>query len=304
MFINNLKEALFKTSNKISSGIDLIFFKKKLDDAALENLEELLIMSDIDVSTSQTIINNFKNNKFSDQVTVSEVKAALSSLVAQILLKTSHHFELNTGLNVVLVCGVNGSGKTTTIGKLAHLYSKLGKKIVIAACDTFRAAAVQQLESWSLRTGALFVSGDKAVDPASVAYQGMITALEHKADILFIDTAGRLHNQKNLMDELGKILRVVQKVDLSAPHHKLLILDGNIGQNSYAQVLHFNEVVKLTGLIITKLDGSSKAGSVIAINQKFSLPIYFIGVGEGVEDLKYFDPENFAKALVGNNIVI
>ncbi|HJD55980.1 MAG TPA: signal recognition particle-docking protein FtsY [Rickettsia endosymbiont of Pyrocoelia pectoralis] len=297
---SKLKRSLSKTSDKISDGIDKIFYKKKLDGETLEELEELLISSDMGTFVVAKIIDEFKSVKFDKEIDGLEVKESLANLIEQQLLKSEIPFNLEKNkLNVVLVCGVNGAGKTTTIGKLAAIYSAQGKKVAVAACDTFRAAAINQLSSWVDRAGALLITGEESADPASVAYRAMEESVKQNIDILFIDTAGRLHNKKNLMDELTKIVKVIKKVDDNAPTHSILVIDAITGQNTYNQVEHFNDATNLTGLIVTKLDGSAKAGVIVGVVQKFNLPIYFIGIGEKLEDLKIFDRHDFAKSLVG-----
>ncbi|MGX6960079.1 MAG: signal recognition particle-docking protein FtsY [Rickettsia endosymbiont of Pentastiridius leporinus] len=297
---SKLKEKLSKTSDKISDGIDKIFYKKKLDGETLEELEELLISSDMGMFVVAKIIDEFKSVKFDKEIDGLEVKESLANLIEQQLLKSEIPFNLEENkLNVVLVCGVNGAGKTTTIGKLAAMYSAQGRKVAVAACDTFRAAAINQLSSWVDRAGALLITGEESADPASVAYRAMEESVKQNIDILFIDTAGRLHNKKNLMDELTKIVKVIKKVDENAPTHSILVIDAITGQNTYNQVEHFNDATSLTGLIVTKLDGSAKAGVIVGVVQKFDLPIYFIGIGERLEDLKIFDKHSFAKSLVG-----
>ncbi|QQV75658.1 Signal recognition particle receptor FtsY [Rickettsia tillamookensis] len=294
---SKLKQSLSKTSNKISEGIDKIFYKKKLD---AETLEELLISSDMSVSVVTNIIEEFKKVKFDKEIDSDTVKEALAKLIEQQLSKSEIPFTLNKNkLNVILVCGVNGAGKTTTIGKLAAMYSAQGKKVAVAACDTFRAAAVNQLSTWVDRANALLITGEESADPASVAYRAMEESIKQNIDILFIDTAGRLHNKKNLMDELSKIVKVIKKLDENAPTHSVLVIDAITGQNTYNQVEHFNDATNLTGLIVTKLDGSAKAGVLVGVVQKFNLPVYFIGIGEKIEDLKIFDRHDFAKSLVG-----
>ncbi|AFC70756.1 signal recognition particle-docking protein FtsY [Rickettsia australis] len=297
---SKLKQSLSKTSNKISEGIDKIFYKKKLDTETLEKLEELLIASDMSVSVVTNIIEEFKKVKFDKEIDSDTVKEALAELIAQQLSKSEIPFTLNANkLNVILVCGVNGAGKTTTIGKLAAMYSAQGKKVAVAACDTFRAAAVNQLSSWVDRANALLITGEESADPASVAYHAMEESIKQNIDMLFIDTAGRLHNKKNLMDELSKIVKVIKKLDGHAPTHSILIIDAITGQNTYNQIEHFNNATNLTGLIVTKLDGSAKAGVLVGVVQKFNLPVYFIGIGEKIEDLKIFHRHDFAKSLVG-----
>jgi fused signal recognition particle receptor len=298
---SKLKEALVKTSSKISTGVDHIFFKKKLDIATLEELEELLISADISVAVSSSITAKLKSIKFDKEISPELIKDRLAEFIGETLLINHKPLILNNkGLNVIFVCGVNGNGKTTTIGKLSAKYINEGKKVAVAACDTFRAAAVEQLAKWTSKTGALLIKGDEMADPASVAYKAVTESLANEIDILFIDTAGRLHNYKNLMDELAKIVRVIRKVDESAPHHSILVIDATIGQNAYNQVEEFSAIAGIDGLIVTKLDGTAKAGVVVGVSQKFALPIYFIGVGEKTEDIREFDPEAFAKALISN----
>ncbi|WP_016917133.1 signal recognition particle-docking protein FtsY [Rickettsia honei] len=297
---SKLKQSLSKTSNKISEGIDKIFYKKKLDAETLEELEELLISSDMSVLVVTNIIEEFKKVKFDKEIDSDTVKEALAKLIEQQLSKSEIPFTLSENkLNVILVCGVNGAGKTTTIGKLAAMYSAQGKKVAVAACDTFRAAAVNQLSTWADRANALLITGEESADPASVAYRGMEESIKQNIDILFIDTAGRLHNKKNLMDELSKIVKVIKKLDENAPTHSVLVIDAITGQNTYNQVEHFNDTTNLTGLIVTKLDGSAKAGVIVGVVQKFNLPLYFIGIGEKIEDLKIFNQHDFARNLVG-----
>lgn len=297
---SKLKQGLSKTSGKISAGIDKIFYKKKLDAEILEELEELLISTDMGSLVAAKIIEAFKSLKFDKEVETTEIKETLANLIEQQLLESEIPFTLNENkLNVVLVCGVNGAGKTTTIGKLAAMYGMRGKKVAVAACDTFRAAAVNQLDSWVTRAKALLITGEEAADPASVAYRAVEESIKQNIDILFIDTAGRLHNKKNLMDELTKIVKVIKKVDEDLPTHSVLVIDAITGQNTYNQVEHFNEATNLTGLIVTKLDGSAKAGVIVGVVQRFNLPIYFIGIGEQIEDLKIFNRHDFAKSLLG-----
>lgn len=252
------------------------------------------------VSIVTNIIEEFKKVKFDKEIDGDTVKEALAKLIEQQLSKSEIPFTLSENkLNVILVCGVNGAGKTTTIGKLTAMYSAQGKKVAVAACDTFRAAAVNQLSTWADRANALLITGEESADPASVAYRGMEESMKQNIDILFIDTAGRLHNKKNLMDELSKIVKVIKKLDENAPTHSVLVIDAITGQNTYNQVEHFNDATNLTGLIVTKLDGSAKAGVIVGVVQKFNLPLYFIGIGEKIEDLKIFNRHDFARNLVG-----
>ncbi|ADE30339.1 signal recognition particle-docking protein FtsY [Rickettsia prowazekii] len=297
---NKLKQSLSKTSNTISAGIDKIFYKRKLDKETLNELEELLISSDISISVVTHIIEEFKNVKFDKTIDSDTVKEAIAKLIEQQLSKSEIPFTLSENkLNIILVCGVNGVGKTTTIGKLSALYSAEGKKVAVAACDTFRAAAINQLSSWVHRANALLITGKASADPASVAYRAIEESIKQNIDILFIDTAGRLHNNKNLMDELSKIVKVIKKLDENAPTHSILIIDAITGQNTYNQIEYFNDVTNLTGLIVTKLDGSAKAGVLVGAVQKFNLPVYFIGIGEKIEDLKIFNRHDFSRSLVG-----
>jgi len=299
-----LKNALGNTSNKISSGIDHVFLKKKLNNETLESLEEILLFADVGVEVSADIIAQLKKHKFDKEVSPNEIKQDLANIMVEILDKQNHNLELKSdSLNVILVSGINGSGKTTTIGKMAKMYASDGKKVAIAACDTFRAAAVDQLKKWSDRSDALFFQGKEKSDPASVAYEAVLECKNKGIDVLFIDTAGRLHNHKNLMDELAKIIRVIKKVDSNAPHHSVLVIDGTTGQNASVQVGEFKSCADISGLIITKLDGTAKAGALVGIVQKFELPVHFIGMGEGIDDLKPFISSEFSKALVGIDIV-
>jgi len=295
-----LKTALSKTSSKISSGIEHLFIKKKLDDATLEELEDLLLFADVGTKVSGEIISSLRKHKFGKEVTAEEIKQDLCQLIEQILATQNHEFKIIPNiLNVILVCGVNGNGKTTTIGKMAASYVADGKKVAIAACDTFRAAAVDQIEKWADRAGAILFQGADKADPASVAHKAILESIQNGVDVLFIDTAGRLHNHKNLMEELAKIIRVIKKVDESAPHHCLLVIDGTTGQNASMQVEQFKAIADISGLVITKLDGTAKAGAVVGIIQKYDLPVHFIGIGEAVDDLKPFSVSSFARALVG-----
>ncbi len=301
-FLNKLKSALSKTSSKIGVGIENIFIKKKLDSETLNALEELLISSDTGIKVAKHIIDLLRKKNFDKEITSEEVKLELSLIITSIIDKFEHKFQLNEGLNIILVCGVNGNGKSTSIGKLASLYIRDGKKVAIAACDTFRAAATDQIAQWAKKTGAILFAGEEKSDPASVAYKAVTESRNQELDVLFIDTAGRLHNQKNLMDELAKIIRVIQKIDPSAPHHNLLVIDATTGQNAFVQTEQFKKLIAISGLVVTKLDGTAKAGAIIGIVDKYSLPVHFIGLGEGVDDLKPFKPLDFAKALVGLSV--
>jgi fused signal recognition particle receptor len=298
-FFNKLKSALSKTTSKISVGIDNIFVKKKLDLETLNSLEELLISADVGIKVAGIIIDLLRSRKFDKDITPEDIKSELALIISELMNKFDHQFQLNEGLNIILVCGVNGNGKTTSIGKLASIYIREGKKVAIAACDTFRAAATDQIAQWANKTGAVLFAGEEKSDPASIAYKAVTESYNNKIDVLFIDTAGRLHNQKNLMDELAKIVRVIQKINQSAPHHILLVLDATTGQNAFVQTEQFKNLVAISGLVITKLDGTAKAGAIVGIVDKYLLPVHFVGLGEGVDDLKPFVALDFAKALVG-----
>lgn len=298
-FFSKIKQALTSTSSKIATGITNIMGGRKLDADTIEELEELLITADMGVHTASAVMAQFKKKKFPPEMTVSEVQEELSNAIGEILNIHNKEFVLDPNkLNIILVCGVNGNGKTTTIGKLASMYKLEGKKVMVAACDTFRAAAIEQLEVWTGRAGVEIIKGPENSDPASVAYMAAEKAIADKVDILFIDTAGRLHNQQNLMAELAKITRSVEKAAGFLPQHSLLVLDATTGQNALMQLEQFTSIANVNGLIVTKLDGTAKAGVVVALSQKFNIPVYFVGLGEGIDDLKVFDPGAFAKALV------
>jgi fused signal recognition particle receptor len=300
-WLNRLKTGLSKSSSKISDGISGIFTKRKLDAESIEALEELLIAADMGVATATEITEKIARNRFNKDISPEEVRAEIAEFVAEILLPYAKPLIIDSTLKpqVILVCGVNGNGKTTTIGKLAKQFKDEGKTVMIAACDTFRAAAVSQLEIWANRTGSTLIQGGHEAEPASVAYKALEEARAAKVDILLIDTAGRLQNKSNLMDELAKTIRVLKKLDPEAPHNTLLVLDATTGQNAHSQVDIFKKMVNLTGIIVTKLDGTAKGGVVVALAKQFSLPIHAIGVGEGIDDLRAFEAESFARSLTG-----
>lgn len=298
---NRLKNIFTNTSSKIGNGIKQLFVKNTLDQLTLDQLEEILLSADIGAQVSCDIINALKKRKMNQEVTADEIKEDLINIIQEILGSQVHDFRLfNQQLNIIIVCGANGNGKTTTIGKLASEYSMQGKKVAIAACDTFRAAAVDQIAKWAKDSGATLFQGKEKCDPASVAHRAVVESLSQGIDILLIDTAGRLHNHKNLMDELVKIIKVVKKVNSPSTHHILLVIDGTTGQNAINQVEKFKEIVDITGLVITKLDATAKAGTIVEIVSKFALPVHFIGTGEKSNDLKLFSSEEFAKSLVDN----
>lgn len=298
-WFKKLSTGLSKTSGKIGHGLSGLVGKKRLDSETIELLTELLISADLGVQTSEEIVNTLQKNIHNRDITLEEIKHLLVTDIAERLTPYAVPLKPTHSPHVVAMVGVNGSGKTTTIGKLAAQLKGEGKNVLLAACDTFRAAAVAQLETWATRTGVTLIKGAENQDPASVAYQALEAAQANATDVLFIDTAGRLQNNKDLMEALTKLNRVIAKLDETAPHDVVLVLDGTVGQNAHMQVEAFKEVANVTGLIITKLDGTSKAGIVLALAEKYKLPIHAIGVGEGVQDLQPFDPVSFATALIG-----
>jgi fused signal recognition particle receptor len=300
-FFSKLKEGLARSTQKLSDGLGAALTHRKLDDAALEDLEDVLIAADLGVAVARRVIKNFRSSRFGREVTDAEVKAALAKEIADILAPVARPLVLDRTKtpHVVLMVGVNGTGKTTTIGKMALQYKKEGLRPVLAAGDTFRAAAVEQLQIWGERTGAPVISAPPNSDPAGLAFDALTKAASDHADVLLIDTAGRLHNKSALMEELQKIIRVLRKQDASAPHSVLLTLDATTGQNAVQQVRVFKEMVALTGLIVTKLDGSARGGIVVALAEEFGLPIHAVGVGEQAGDLRPFDAGDFAAGLVG-----
>jgi fused signal recognition particle receptor len=274
--------------------------RRVLDDALLESLEELLIQADMGVDTAVRVTANIAEGRFGRKVSTSELRGALAAEVTRILEPVARPMPIYPQKpQVVLVVGVNGSGKTTTIGKLASQFKAAGKSVVIAAGDTFRAAAVEQLQIWGQRAGVPVLTAPEGSDPASLAFDALTKAQEDGADLLMIDTAGRLQNRQDLMEELAKIVRVIRKKDPSAPHNTLLVLDATTGQNAITQVEIFRKIADVSGLVMTKLDGTAKGGVLVALADKFGLPIHAIGVGEQIDDLAPFDPEEFARALVG-----
>ena len=300
-FFGRLKAGLSRSAAKLTGGIAGVFTKRKLDDAALEELEEQLIAADLGATVAARIIKNFRSTRFGKEVTQQEVRETLAGEISRILGPVARPLEVDAGRKpfVILMAGVNGAGKTTTIGKLAARYRQAGLTVMMAAGDTFRAAAVEQLQVWGVRAGAEVVTAPANSDAASLAHDALARAQKAGADVLLIDTAGRLHNKTALMEELRKIIRVIRKLDESAPHAVLLTLDATTGQNAVTQVGIFKDMVELTGLIVTKLDGSARGGIVVALAEKFGLPIHAVGTGEQIDDLREFDPEEFARALVG-----
>ena len=300
-FFGRFRSALSRSTQRLSDGIAAIVVKRKLDEATLAELEELLITADLGLGVAQRITDRLRRSRFNQEVTAEEIRTALAQAVAETLQPVEHALALDPAHKpfVILVIGVNGSGKTTTIGKLAKSYVDAGSKVVIAAGDTFRAAAVEQLKIWGERAGATVISRPTGADAAGLAFDAFQEAAKQDADILLIDTAGRLHNKSDLMAELQKILRVLKKAEPSAPHSVLLVLDATVGQNAHAQVQTFRDMIGVTGLVMTKLDGTAKGGVLVALAEKYGLPVHFIGVGESAEDLRPFVAEDFAKSLAG-----
>lgn len=301
-WLSKLKDGLLKTSSKLGDGISSLLHKRKLDAAALEELEEVLIQADMGAQVASQMVASLAKERFNKEVSDSEVRSFLADQVSSILEPIARPLELDASKkpHVILVVGVNGSGKTTTIGKMAAQFAKSGKRVRVAAGDTFRAAAVDQLDVWAGRAGVAIVRPESATtDPASLLYDALSLSQREGDDVLLVDTAGRLHNKTDLMAELDKMVRVLKKLDASAPHACLLVLDATVGQNAHAQVELFAKVANVTGLIVTKLDGTAKAGVVVSLSQRYGLPIHLIGVGEKLEDLQPFTATSFAKGLLG-----
>ena len=299
-FFDKLKQGMNKTKSSFDEKINNVFKSfKKIDDDFLDELEEILIMADIGMETSVKIIGNLRNRLKKEKIQdEEEVKQALREEMQKILDKEDKQLHLETKPAVILVVGVNGVGKTTSIGKIANRLAKDGKKVVVAAADTFRAAAVEQLEIWAKRAGADIVKREEGVDPASVVYDAIKITKEKQADILIVDTAGRLHNKKYLMDELNKIQKVIKKEMEEADKEVLLVIDGTTGQNAISQVKAFKEEADITGLVLTKLDGTAKGGVVIGIVEENKIHVKFIGIGEQIDDMEIFESSDFVKAII------
>lgn len=296
-----LKAGLSRSSSKLGDGIGGIFTKKKLDDESIEELEDLLIISDLGVATAAKLTGNLAKTRFNKDIEPREVSEALAADIQVILEPVAKPLEIDQtkSPHVILMVGVNGSGKTTTIGKLATQYKAQGLKVMLAAGDTFRAAAVEQLQIWGERTGCEVIAKETGADAAGLAYEAIERARSEQADVLLIDTAGRLHNKSDLMAELQKITRVIKKLDENAPHDTVLVLDATTGQNAVSQVGTFKELIEITGLIVTKLDGSARGGILVALAEKFGLPVHAIGVGETANDLRPFTAKDFSRSLMG-----
>lgn len=297
---DKLKESLAKTKESVNSKLeDVIRAFKSVDEDLLEELEEALIMADLGVNTSSEIIDrlrsNIKEKKISES---SELKEELRGILTEILSTGENSLKLDGKPAVVMVIGVNGVGKTTTIGKIANMYTSAGKKTIIAAADTFRAAAIEQLEVWAERAGAEIIKQQEGSDPAAVVFDAIGAAKKRGADVLLCDTAGRLHNKKNLMEELKKIYRIIEKELPESSLEVLLVLDATTGQNAVHQAQQFKEAADITGIVLTKLDGTAKGGIVFAVKNDYDIPVKLIGIGEGIDDIAEFDPEKFVAAII------
>lgn len=300
-WFGRLKAGLSRSAGQLGGSIGALFTKRKLDQDALDELEELLIQADLGVTTAGKVVADIARGRFDKDITSEEIKAALAESVAALLRPVERPLTLEGSgrrPEVILVVGVNGVGKTTTIGKIASRLREQGKSVMLAAGDT-RAAAIEQLKVWGDRVGAPVLSRETGADAAGLAYDALELAKAQGIDVLLIDTAGRLHNKTDLMAELAKIVRVLKKVDADAPHQVLLVLDATTGQNAINQVGTFRDICAVTGLVVTKLDGTARGGVLIAIADKFGLPVHFIGVGEQAADLQPFTADAFARALAG-----
>ena len=302
-WFSRLTHGLGKSTNKITQGLSDIITKSKLDQDTLDQLEDVLISADLGPKTAARVIEDFSKDRFGKDISEDNIKEALADTMAKILAPVAKPLVIakqESGPFVLLVCGVNGAGKTTTIGKLTkQLKQEKGYSVMIAAADTFRAAAIEQLSTWAKRSGAEMFTKDVGADAASVAFEAYEKAKASGTDVLIIDTAGRLQNKANLMEELAKIIRVLKKKDENIPHSTVLVLDSTTGQNAYSQVEIFKNMVNVTGLIVTKLDGSAKGGVLIGLADQFGLPVHAIGVGEAIEDLRPFTARDYARSLMG-----
>jgi fused signal recognition particle receptor len=304
-WLGRLRQGLTRSSNQLTTNISAALTRKKLDDETLEELEEALIMADLGVETAALLTQRLARDRFGKNVTDEEVRTALAEHIAEFLEPVAVPMEHRPDCRprVTLVAGVNGVGKTTTIGKLAANFIALDQKVMLAACDTFRAAAVEQLSIWGQRNNCPVVTGAEGADAAGLAYTALERASREGYDELMIDTAGRLQNKAGLMAELAKIIRVIRKLDPTAPQDVLLVLDATTGQNAYSQVDVFKEMIDVTGLVVTKLDGTAKGGVIVGLARKYGLPVHAIGVGESIDDLRGFEPLAFARVLMGLDTV-
>jgi len=300
-WLKKLTSGLSKTSAKVTASLSSLLGRSSIDAASIEEVEDALIAADLGTRVAARLAEGVRRHKFDGEVTAPALAGALADGITEILDPVAMPLDIDPAKrpHVVLLVGVNGSGKTTTAGKLAQQWRQQGKSVMLAAGDTFRAAAIEQLLIWGERTGTEVVAGDQGGDAAALAYQAMEKASAQGTDVLIIDTAGRLQNRSELMDELAKIVRVIRKLDDSAPHDSVIVLDGTVGQNAISQVSAFKEVADVSGLIVTKLDGSAKGGVVITLADTFGLPVHAVGVGEGADDLQPFEARDFANALAG-----
>ena len=304
-WFKKLKTGLSKSASKVEGAIASITGKKTIDQETIDNIEDELILADLGIEVAARITKKIKNQKFelnkNKEIEKLDIAKTLASEIEQILLPSEKNLFENVSSkpHVIFLAGVNGSGKTTTAGKIAEQFRVQNKTVVLAASDTFRAAAVEQLKTWGKRVGAQVVSGVDGGDSAAVAFKALQLAKNEGIDIVIIDTAGRLQNKKNLMEELTKTCRVLSKLDKDAPHQKVVVLDGTVGQNAHSQLKSFDEAIGLTGMIITKLDGSAKGGVVVSLAESYKIPIHAVGVGEGLDDLKTFKATSFSRGLAG-----
>ncbi len=300
-WLGQLRGGLARSSARLNEGINAIFLRRRLDDAALGELEDLLIASDMGVGVAGEVVAALRRTRFNQEVSPEEVRGALAEEVVRLVEPVMKPLRVDPAVrpSVILVVGVNGSGKTTTIGKLAREYRDERKSVILAAGDTFRAAAVEQLQIWGERADCPVLTRPTGSDAAGLAYDALMQAREERADLLLIDTAGRLHNKADLMGELQKIVRVLKKVDPAAPHAVLLVLDATVGQNAHAQAEIFRAMVGVTGIVMTKLDGTAKGGVLVSLAEKYGIPIHAIGIGEGIDDLRPFEARAYARSLLG-----
>ena len=300
-WLKKLTSGLSKTSARVTSSLSSLLGRSSIDAASIEEVEDALISADLGTAAAARLAERVRRHKFDGEVTAQALAAALADGITEILEPVAAPLVPQPGNrpHVVLLVGVNGSGKTTTAGKLAQQWRREGKSVMLAAGDTFRAAAIEQLQIWGERTGTKVIAGTQGGDAAALAYQALEQARAQDTEILIIDTAGRLQNRTELMDELAKIVRVIRKLDETAPHDSVIVLDGTVGQNALSQVSAFQDIADVSGLIVTKLDGSAKGGVVIALAEKFQLPVHAVGVGEGADDLQPFEARDFANALAG-----
>ena len=300
-WFKRLTGGLNKTASGIKNSIGSIFKGNKLDVTKLESLEDQLISCDIGIDVSEKLVKKLKSENLKSDASQDEILLKLSKSIEEILSPVSKSLEINENHkpHVIVLVGVNGTGKTTTAGKMAAQFKNQGKTVLLSACDTFRAAAIEQLEVWADRAGVEIVSAEKGSDPAALAYKSLVKAIDEKIDVLIVDTAGRLQVKSELMEELKKIIRVLGKNLGGSPHDRVIVLDGATGQNAHSQVTEFSKAVDISGMIVTKLDGSAKGGIVVSLAENFGIPIHSVGVGESLEDLDQFNAEEYSRAIVG-----